>query len=548
MTLQQWKSRAFLLLFLVWVAVLPVVAQDEAPPSDAAVSDEPVRIALEHASARSAMTTFLEAFDPEKTPDAPDLEAAAATLDLSGISEDLRPRLGPELAVSLKDVLDRIELIDLDAMPDDPAAGDWVLEIPDEEAEVRLAPNARGEWLFTADTVTALPKLSKALENRRVVEGVVATTAPLTPARWLREQIPPSLKGGGFLLEHWQWMALFLLILLGLVLDRLVTSLVQTAIEAQLKRRMEVIETGELQKALRPIGLLAAALTWRPSIFLLGLPPTVLEVLLVAVHFLAITAFVWAAYRMVDIVSAVLALRAERTQHKFDDLLVPLFRKSMKIFVAALGLVFIADNLDIQITSLLAGLGVGGLAVALAAQDAVKNVFGSLMVITDRPFAIGDWVKVGDVEGTVEELGFRSTRVRTFYNSLITLPNSNLINAAVDNFGARKYRRWSTKLQLTYDTPPEKMEAFCEGVRELIRLHPLTRKDFYMVNFTEFGASSLDVMLYMFFEAPDWTAEIDGRNQLALDILRVARELGVSFAFPTQTIHLVRGDGAQAGD
>jgi MscS family membrane protein len=227
--------------------------------------------------------------------------------------------------------------------------------------------------------------------------------------------------------------------------------------------------------------------------------------------------------------------------------------------------VFVADTLDVEVSSLLAGLGLGGLAVALAAQDAVKNLFGSLMILTDRPFSVGDWVVVGDHEGIVEDVGFRSIRIRTFYNSLITLPNSNLISSAVDNYGARRVRRWSTKLGIAYDTPPPKIEAFCEGIRELVREHPATWKASYQVWFNSFGDSALEVLLYVFFEVPDWSAELAARHRLGLDILRLGETLGVEFAFPTRTVWLHSaeksadagsedgeppgpvGDGAEAG-
>jgi MscS family membrane protein len=135
----------------------------------------------------------------------------------------------------------------------------------------------------------------------------------------------------------------------------------------------------------------------------------------------------------------------------------------------------------------------------------------------------------------------RSTRVRTFYNSLITLPNARLINSHVDNYGLRRYRRWSTTISLTYDTPPEKVEAFCEALRELVRLHPYTRKDGYHIYANEFGAHSLEVLFYIFFETPDWATELRERHRMFCDILRVAKQLGVEFALPTQTLHIKRG-------
>ncbi len=275
--------------------------------------------------------------------------------------------------------------------------------------------------------------------------------------------------------------------------------------------------------------------------YILGLPPTALAILLLAVKFFAIAAIVWSAYRAVDVGAAILESYAAGTATKYDDLLIPLLRSSAKVFIAAFGVIFLADNLNINITGLLAGLGLGGLAFALAAQDTVKNFFGSITVLVDRPFQVGDWVVIGDIEGTVEEVGFRSTRIRTFYNSLVTLPNANLISADVDNYGARRYRRWKANLGVAYDTPPEKIDVLCEGIRELVRRHPYTRKDYFHVYLNQFGASSLDILLYIFWETPDWSTELRERHRLAVDILRLAQHLGVEFAFPTQTLYLKRG-------
>src|SRR5690606_24921192 len=144
-----------------------------------------------------------------------------------------------------------------------------------------------------------------------------------------------------------------------------------------------------------------------------------------------------------------MATKAESTDSKLDDQLVPLLRKAMKIFVVLVGALFLLQNLDVNVASLVAGLGIGGVAVALAAKDTIANFFGSLMIFIDRPFQIGDWVKIGETEGIVEVVGFRSTRVRTFYNSLVTVPNAHFTEAAIDNLGMREYRRTSTVLNLT---------------------------------------------------------------------------------------------------
>ena len=166
---------------------------------------------------------------------------------------------------------------------------------------------------------------------------------------------------------------------------------------------------------------------------------------------------------------------------------------------------------------MIAGLGLGGLAFALASKDMVQNLFGSVTILLDRTFAVGDWIIVDGKEGSVESIGFRSTRIRTFYNSMLTVPNSTFITASVDNMGERRYRRLSTKLGLAYETPPDKIEAFCEGVRELVRQHPYMRKDYFHVYFNGYADSALEILVYVFWETPEWSTELRERHRFLLD-------------------------------
>jgi MscS family membrane protein len=270
----------------------------------------------------------------------------------------------------------------------------------------------------------------------------------------------------------------------------------------------------------------------------LGLAPGAERTAATIVRAMAILSIVLSVYRVVDVLADAMAAKAEQTDSKLDDQLVPLVRKALKVFVVLSGFLFLLQNLDVNVGSLIAGLGIGGVAVALAAKDTIANFFGSLMIFVDRPFQIGDWVRINGTEGIVEEVGFRSTRVRTFYNSLVTVPNAHFTEAAIDNMGLREYRRLSTVLNLTYDTTPEQMQAFVEGIRAIIVANPLTRKDYYEVHFSGFGAHSLDVMVYLFFKVDSWTEELAQKHNVLMEILRLAKELGVEFAFPTQTLHV----------
>lgn len=243
-------------------------------------------------------------------------------------------------------------------------------------------------------------------------------------------------------------------------------------------------------------------------------------------------------YRVVDIFTAYLAKMAENTETTLDDQLIPLLRKILKMLVILSGTLFMLKKFNFDILPLLTGISIGGLAFALAAQDTIKNFFGSLMIFVDRPFQLGDWITGKNIDGDVEEVGFRSTRIRTFHNSVISIPNGMLADMTIDNMGLRKYRRYKTFLSITYDTPTEKIELFVEELKKLIANHPHTRKDYYHVYFSNFSASSLEILFYIFFEVPNWGEELKAKHEINLGIMRIAQDLNVNFAFNTQTLHV----------
>lgn len=388
--------------------------------------------------------------------------------------------------------------------------------------------------------------------GHELTQNASSRTTPVLPQRkalaserddlvvppYILRSLPKALRTPFFNTEGWQILALLLIVSAGLVLRAVLQWFLRRRL-APVVQKFGAKSVGNIVYAfagpgstLVVSGLLAA---FYPG---LGLAPLLEAALRIFVRALAILAIVVSLYRIVDVLADRMATKAESTDSKLDDQLVPLLRKAMKIFVVLVGALFLLQNLDVNVASLVAGLGIGGVAVALAAKDTIANFFGSLMIFIDRPFQIGDWVKIGETEGIVEVVGFRSTRVRTFYNSLVTVPNAHFTEAAIDNLGMREYRRTSTVLNLTYATTPQQIQAFCEGVRAIIVANPHTRKDYYEVHFSGFGAHSLDVMLYFFFRVDSWTAELEERHNVYLEILRLAKSLAVEFALPTQTLHL----------
>ncbi len=243
-------------------------------------------------------------------------------------------------------------------------------------------------------------------------------------------------------------------------------------------------------------------------------------------------------YKLVDVFGLYLESLAGKNETSLDNHVVPLIRKVLRVFVVIVGGLFILQNLDVNITALLAGLSIGGLALALAAQDTLKNLFGSFMIFIDKPFSVGHWITSGDLDGTVEEVGFRSTRVRSFRNSLYYVPNGKLADSTIDNHGLRRYRRFFMHIAITYDTPPDLIEVFVQGLRKIVENHPKTRKDFYIIEFNEMGDFSLKIMFYVFFAVPTWPEELRTRHEILIEVVRLAEKLGVRFAFPTSTLHM----------
>ncbi len=500
-------------------------------------------------SARATMKTFLEAMNADPR----DIEAAIQCLDPTGRDPDVWGVIAPDLANKLKTAMDKIAVVVLAEIDDAPDASPCVWYASDignivigrigaETAEAAPEQFALkgGEWRFTPKTLDQLDDLCRAFEDKPIIEELqeAGIKEQLTLSQRVQRQMPGWLRTEYGQLQGWQWVALVVVLLLGSVVHSLSGRIVASLMRRWLRRKRIEIERGSQRHIARSTGVLVTIVFWYYAIRWLDLPEGLFAFLHRATRLAMGIMVVWVAYRFVDIVGGrIAAIKEVRLTH-FDDVLIPLLRTILRMFVIVIGILMVAEWMDWRITTVLGALGVGGIAVAFAAQDTIGNFFGSITVLFDRPFGIGDWIVVGDIEGTVERVGFRSTRVRTFYNSVITVPNSKMVNTQVDNYGARRYRRAKILLSVTYSTPPEKIDAFCEGVRELIRLHPYTRKDYYHVYFNQFGASSLDILLYVFFEVPDWSTELRERHRLFIDILKLAKRLGVEFAFPTQTLYL----------
>ena len=479
------------------------------------------------------------------------LESAQRTLDLSELPPATARESSRRLAIQLKEILDRIDLPPIESVPDAQAMAQaefkrWTL--PGSEiriARVEKGPRA-GEYLFTPETVSRLPDFYLKVQDlpyrpgasagwygwsQYVPTGVALALDKVVPPRWVLN-VPQWTQATFIDQPLWRWFGIVAVFVAGF-------AVILFCYRLSRHWAGRATSAGRWADLLRPFSLVmvtpAVALILADVLRISGAVYQVVTLSLWTLFFLALTWTVWVAGGAVaESMIAHERLRAS----SIDSQLIRLVLRLLTIVLAIAILVAGADRIGLPAYSVLAGLGVGGLAVALAAQQTLANLLGSIIIMIEKPFAIGHWIKVKELEGTVEDIGFRSTRIRTFYDSLVTIPSSQLVSSTVDNMELRAFRQVKTVLNLTYDTPAEKIEGFVEGIQHIIQTHPNTRKDFIQVVLNDLGPHSLDILMNFFLKVPNRMSELVERQRILLAILRLAESMEVRFAFPTQTLHI----------
>lgn len=344
----------------------------------------------------------------------------------------------------------------------------------------------------------------------------------------------------------WRWLGMCACLLAALIGGRVLRYvMIRTADRIDAHRtRWQSVLLRSTARAVVPLILVAGL---RFGIGILLLSPTVAE-FFEFVFAAAFTATVgYAVYCMADIVDYGLGVWAAKSSIKIDDMIAPLVGKSIRITILILIAIQMIDALtDKPITTVLAGLGVGGLAIALAGQDTIKNFFGSLVLVADRPFGIGDRVVIDGHDGPVERVGMRSTRVRTLEGALVTIPNGELANKTIQNIGQRKSIRRLSNITITYDTPPEKVQEALQILRDILADHEGMDPELPpRVYFTEFNDASLNLMMIYWYHPPDYWQYMEFCEKVNMEILRRFNEAGIEFAFPTQTLYLAQDEKRQ---
>ncbi len=360
--------------------------------------------------------------------------------------------------------------------------------------------------------------------------------------------------------ELWRWLALFGLLLAGLIIGKIISFVFNRHANRLEQADRAPLLAMLLRSLAGPITLLLlAAALYVSGAFLfiekiitvgegeaakqvvklrrLATDPTWIN----ACRTLFVLAIGWFTFRLVDVIEFFLLRWTAKTDTLLDDQLVPLIRKTLRLFVIIMLGLFIAQNiLGLKIGTLVAGLGIGGLAFALAAKDTLSNLFGSMTIFSDRPFHLGDRIKISGHDGIVEEVGFRSTRIRTLMGHQVVIPNATVANEFVENIGRRPYLKRTFEVGLTYDTTPDKLRRGVEIIHEMFDAHkehfdPDTNA---RVHFTDFAACSLNISICYWFAKVDWEAYLQFNHEFNMELLQRFNDEGLEFAFPTQTLYV----------
>lgn len=452
---------------------------------------------------------------------------ALSTLDLGAVPEILRRSSGDVAAQYLRRVLNHIGLVGLQSIPNDGTSRDPYVHFMHGVGRIVIAPVGTAPdapWQFTAETIATIRELYVATET---LPPPLATPPGLIPhstyftLRGIVGEFAPVLLGHVGRLEMWQALAGLLALFSAFGLARIAAGLIRSGLHRLLPAE------AESRWFHRSLVVIIAIAVMSPVPRILGMAEGIREYSLPFWGVLACVAAGIVAWHLLNAFGALFAAIAQRTATPTDDILVTLLLASARLGVVVAGALGVAFFLSIPTTNILAWLGIGGLALAFASRETLSNVFGAGILVTDRPFRRGDWIKAGDIEGFVEAVGIRSTRLRTKEDSLVFVPNGKLVDSTINNLGTRRHRLVTLQLVVTGGATPEKLEAFTAAVRERV-----TGDAAFVGNRTDVGVSTvgpngIEMTLTGYLNVSTGSAENAARHALLLDLVRLAQQHGL---------------------
>jgi MscS family membrane protein len=480
---------------------------------------------------RDTMKTFLTAMHQGNQ------EQAAICLDLSGFRSGTQEEVGPILAWKLKYVMDRIGRVYIEEVPDTPNSPPYIFYRGELGRIVisRVGGDGprKGKWLFSQETVRLIEPMFRDLLDKPPSEAVgeVALRPPpfrQAPGVWVRLRVPASLRPFCWRLQLYQWLGLALAVVVSAVGSRLLLSQVYRFVALVLRKSGSVLTKPFIAAKLRPLTWVVTWWVIFETLCLLDLPVRLVNVLL-PFRTLGMAGLIgWLGVQVVDLATGIY-MNSEllRPHRNLSDMVVPVSMRSLKAVIVLVVVVYVVYQFGEGETlkSFLTGLGVAGLAASLAAQDALKSFFSTLLLIGERSFRIGDRIAVGGVEGVVEQVGFRATRLRTADGSLLTIPNSSIASAPIDNLSTKTFVRLKATLLVNYDTAPEHIIALRDRLRQWLLAHPKVRSDHAEVGVNRLTGQGVEVTVDLQLVHVSTDDELALKEEINCEVLRLCRDL-----------------------
>lgn len=351
--------------------------------------------------------------------------------------------------------------------------------------------------------------------------------------------LPPSLLEAGPLgVPRWQWLALPILLFASLLAGMFLSRVVRALLGRAARRTAAAWDDLLVARSGSPLSLLFAAALYRASLPWLRLHDPVERSVSSVLHVLLFIAGAWLLVRAADVAAESVGESSWAHTHPASRSLVPLGSRVMKVVLVVFAALALLTTLGYPVTTLIAGLGIGGLALALAAQKTIENLFGAFSIGIDQPLREGDYVAIDGVQGTVEAIGLRSTRIRSLERTLISIPNGKLADMRIESYAVRDRIRLACKLSLVYATTSDQLRQVLVGLEAAVRLQPKLWAEDARVHFVGYGESSLDIEIEAWFQTTDWAEFLDIRQEVLLAFMTAVEVAGSAFAHPTRTVHV----------
>jgi len=373
---------------------------------------------------------------------------------------------------------------------------------------------------------------------------MVLSAELLAESDWFSKTVNYEIIKGN---EIWRFLLVLLVILIAMAIGRIAQFFINSRARRIREKHGSTVLTIFLTAIAKPVSVAFFAVGFAVCRTFLRFGPDTITPAIAAywtktAQAVGAIAFTYALYRLVDVIEHYLLRLTSRTKTKLDDMLVPVVRKALRVTITIIAVLWIADGiLDANIRAIILSAGVGGIAIALAAKDTIANFFGSITIFTDRPFQIDELVKIEGHYGPVEEVGFRSTKIRTLQGHLVTVPNSIITNSVVENVGRRPFIRRTSNITVTYDSGHTGVARAVEIIKQILAEVPEVNKDPGhppRVYFSEFNDSSLNIYMSYWLKPPDYWLFQQVNERINLEMMKRFEAEKIEFAFPTQTLYL----------